>query len=267
MPALVNSIPICEPCQVHLEALPYKYPMRNAVTYVAELRQIEICKSKGYPCIKLERLRDDWVSVVGFGPSLIETWPEITHPCITVGGAHDFLIERGVIPDWHAECDGRDHKPKHLEHPNKDVTYLMATICNPKMWEQLEGHKVVTWHNANGYHVVDWIGTFDPNAILVCGGSVVGLSAIHLCGILGFRKFKLFGFDGNFRGNARHAGPHFGQPQRPIARIAGDRTWITSPQMSNACDELMWLVRDNPELEFEVYGNCLLGDMVRAAGN
>ena len=32
--------------------------------------------------------------------------------------------------------------------------------------------------------------------------------------------------------------------------------------MSNACDELMWLVRDNPELEINVVGTSLMTSII-----
>lgn len=256
-----NEIAVTAPENVKLEALKYRYPMRNAVTLEAELRQIAICVSRGYRKLELQPLREDWLSVVGFGPSLAETWQQITHPIITVSGAHDFLIGRGVVPDWHAECDGRDHKTKHLERPHEDVTYLMATICNPKMWEQLNGCRVLRWHNANGMHVVDWIGKHDDGSILVAGGSNVGLTAIHLGGILGFRKFKIFGFDGNLRRSSRHAGPHYGPKQKVITRTAGGVDWLTTPQMSNACDEFVALSK-NPGLDFHVFGTSLLTSLL-----
>lgn len=257
-----NEIAIRRPDEIHLEALPYRYPMRNAVTLEAELRQIEITMAQGYPQLALSPLRDGWLSVVGFGPSLGETWTQITRPCITVGGAHDFLLAHGLVPDWHAECDGRDHKTKHLEHPHPDVIYLMATICNPRMWTQLRDHRVVTWHNANGRHVLDWIGAHDPGGIVLAGGSVIGLTAIHLGGLLGFRRFRLFGFDGNFRGDVRHAGEHYGPPQQRIERTANGRMWATTPQMANACDELIWLLRDSP-ISVEVYGDSLQADVLK----
>jgi hypothetical protein len=125
------------------------------------------------------------------------------------------------------------------------------------MWELLDGCKVVTWHNANGKHIVDWIGENDPGTILLAGGSVVGLSAIHLAGILGYRRFRLFGFDCNFR-ESRHAGAHYGPPQKVIERIVGARVWKTTPQMSNAADELGWLMRDHPELEIEIIGDSMV---------
>jgi uncharacterized Rossmann fold enzyme len=247
---------------VTLKELPYKYPMRSSVTMEAETRQVRIAVAQGYPDIQLEPLKQETIDIVGFGPSLAETWQMIRHPCITVSGAHDFLCARGFIPDYHAECDGRDHKTKHLQSPNKTTTYLMATICNPRMWDQLEGCNVVTWHNANGKHIVNWIGENDPDKILISGGSVVGLSAIHLAGIMGYRKFRLFGFDGNLRGDLRHAGKHYGPPQRTITRTANGRTWNTTPQMSNACDELIWLIEGNPSLDINVVGTSMMTDIV-----
>lgn len=248
-----NAIAVSPASGIHLEALPYKYPMRAAVTLDAEVRQVKIAVAQGFPDIQLEPLKEGWISIVGYGPSLAETWQEVTHPCITVSGAHDFLCDRGVIPDYHAECDGRDHKTKHLERPNKSTVYLMATICNPAMWVQLDGCNVVTWHNANGQHIVNWIGENDPGKILLAGGSVVGLSAIHLAGILGYRKFRLFGFDCNLKDGARHAGVHYGPPQKLIERDG----WQTTPQMSNALDELGWIMRDHPELDFDIRGDSL----------
>jgi hypothetical protein len=248
---------VCSPEHIHLEALPYRYPMRTAVTLDAELWQIEQCMKHKFPRLELKPLRDDPISIVGYGPSLQDTWKDVTRPLMTVSGAHDFMAERGVIPDWHAECDGRDHKTRFLEKPNAYTTYLMATICNPGMWEQLKGCQVRIWHNANGKHVVDWIGENDPGGLLLAGGSVIGLTAIHLAGVLGFRKFKLFGMDGNYRGETRHAGPHNGPPQKVMERDG----WKTTPQMSNAVDEFGWLKKGHPELSFEIYGKSLLNDL------
>jgi hypothetical protein len=244
--------------EIKLDHLPYKYPTRSAVTLKAEIWQIEECMRQGFPRLKMEPLKDETLCVVGYGPSLEDTWSEITHPCVTVSGAHDFLVSRGFNPDFHVECDGRDHKTKHLENPTDETTYLIASICNPKMWEQLRGKKVEIWHNANGQHVVEWIGKNDPGGILVAGGSVVGLSAIHILGIKGYRRFRCFGFDGNFRLGKRHAGEHYGPPQRLMERNG----WKTTPQMSNACDEFINLSQ-NEEISLEVVGKSLLADLMQ----
>ena len=216
----------------------------------------------GFPRLKLKPLKEGALSVVGYGPSLNETWDKITHPCISTSGAHDFLIERGFIPDFHAQMDGRDHQVKFLQKPHKDVIYLMASICAECIWEALKGHKVLLWHNCNGQHVVDWIGRNDPGGMLFTGGSNIGLSAIHLGGVMGYRKFRIFGFDGNYRGDGRHASKHPDpEPQKKIKR----GRWFTSPQMSNACDEFVALAR-NKEIELDVFGTSLLTDVLEEAG-
>jgi hypothetical protein len=216
---------------------------------------------RGYPRLRLEGLKEETLCVVGYGPSIKQTWEQITHPCITVSGALDFLQDRGVIPDYHAECDGRDYKTKHLEHANKDTRYIMASVCNPRMWHLLEGCHVEYWHTANGQHVVDWIGKHDLGSILIAGGSNIGLTAIHIGGILGYRDFRLFGFDGNFQGDARHAGPHYAAPQRMIRRIANGRVWMTTPQMSNAADELLRLY-DDRNIDIKIIGDSMQRDLV-----
>jgi hypothetical protein len=256
-----NALVWTKPEDIKLEFLPYRFPTRSAVTLDAEIRQIEECIKQGYKKLKLRRLSDETLSVVGYGPTLHYTYKEVNPPCITVSGALDFLQDKGIIPDYHAECDGRDYKTKHLERANKKTKYLMASICNPRMWELLKGCYVEYWHNANGQHVVDWISKNDLGSTLIAGGSNIGLSAVHLGGILGYRKFKLFGFDGNFIGDIRHAGPHYAAPQRVIYRLANGRKWKTSPQMSNSCDELGRLF-ENSEIEIEIIGDSLAHDII-----
>lgn len=259
-----NHLVWTKPADVRLEYLPYRFPSKTSYTIEAELRQIETCVKKGYPRLQLRDIKDEVLSVVGFGPSLHDTWREIKHPFITVSGALDFMQEKGVIPDYHAECDGRDYKTKHLEHANKKTKYFMASVCNPRMWDLLAGCHIEYWHTANGQHVVDWIAQHDLGSVLIAGGSNIGLTAIHVGGILGYRKFRLYGFDGNFRGDVRHAGPHYAEPQRRIVRTANGHRWDTSPQMSHACDEFLRLY-DDPNLKCEIVGDCLLADLVQEA--
>jgi hypothetical protein len=257
---------VLEPQDITLKNLPYKFPTRSALTLQAELDQIENAVKQGFPRIELKPVRDDALCIVGFGPSLQDTWQHITHPCITMSGSHDFLLSKGVVPDYHAQCDGRDHQARFIEHPNHGTQYLMASICCPKIWEQLKGHDVRLWHNAHGKHVVDWIGEHDSGGVLVVGGSTIGLCSIHLGGILGFRKFRCFGMDGNYKDFKRHAGEHYDpQTQGVIRRWANGRKWFTSPQMSNAVDEFIRLAT-NSELEFDVYGTSLLTDALEEAG-
>lgn len=260
---LPNAIRVTAPADVHLEQLPYRFKTRSPQTHAAEIAQIEACKARNFPRLTLQPRRDDVLNVVGYGPTLQETWRQIDGPTITMSGSHDFLLERGIVPTWHAQTDGRDHQVRFLSRPHPDVTYVMASICPPAIWDRLHGHRVLYWHNAMGQHVVDWIGHHDDGAILVAGGTTIGMAAIHLGGILGFRKFRLFGIDGHSVNGHRHAGVHHDpEPQTCITRRAGGRVWPTSPQMSNSCDELLpWL--ENPEIAVEITGDSLQAALVQ----
>jgi uncharacterized Rossmann fold enzyme len=111
----LNSLRVSKPSEIELESLRYRYPTRAAVTLEAEIRQIAHCVSLKLPRLTLQPLQAEAVSIVGYGPSLADTWKDISGPVVTVSGAHDYLVERGITPDWHVECDGRDHKTKHLD--------------------------------------------------------------------------------------------------------------------------------------------------------
>lgn len=259
-----NAIPIMRSDEVHLEDLPWRFPTRSPLTHQAEIRQIASCVARGLKRLTLQKLQPGVLSVVGFGPTLRETWQGIKHPMITTSGAHDFLLDRGIVPDFHAQMDGRDHQAKFLTRPHKDTAYVMASICCPAVFDQLEGHRVYYWHCAHGKHVVDWIGEHDDGAILVAGGTHIGVTAVHLGGILGYRRFRLFGIDGHRdEAGARHAGKHHDpNPQRSIRRFAGGRWWSTSPQMSNGADEVTRL-SDEPSIELSIMGDSLQSALLR----
>jgi len=245
-----------------LQLLPYRYPARTPMTLQAELRQIAQGVATGHPRLRPQPLRAERLDVVGYGPTLADTWELVGAPCITMSGSHDFLLARGRVPTYHAQTDGRDHQVHFLEQPHAAVTYVMATVCPPAIWPKLADQRVLLWHNAHGKHVIDWIAQYDRGAILVAGGSTIGLSAIHLGGILGYRRFRLVGVDGHYRDGRRHAGPHHDpKPQRMMRRRAGGRLWETSEQMANACDELLRLL-DESAIEIEIVGDSLQAALV-----
>ena len=80
---------------------------------------------------KKPKFNDRWVSIVCYGPSLADTWKHIKRPIVTVSGAHDFLVSKGINTDWHVDCDPREHKARMLKKPQKATKYLLASVCHP----------------------------------------------------------------------------------------------------------------------------------------
>jgi len=193
-----------------------------------------------YPRLQPQPI-DDYasLSVACYGPSLIDTWQDITRPIISVSGALHFLSERGIIPDYHVDCDPRPHKIKHLQPIVDGVHYIMGSCCHPQTWPLLEGQKVSLVHFYMAPNTEEWLAQNDPGAGIIRPGSTVGLSAIHVGGMLGYRHFEIHGMDGSIRDGKRHAGPHYGHKQGGLTWQAGHVQYQTSKIMSNACAEVI----------------------------
>jgi len=222
------------------------------------------CMERGFPRLAVQPERAEALSIVGYGPTLLDTWRGIPRPILTVSGAHDFLIGRGIVPDFHLETDPRPHKVAML-HPHPAVEYLMASVCDPGMWEKLRGHRVLMWHILNGQNTIDWIERHDPGPQrLIGGGSTAGLSAHHVAGVLGWRRFVTFGMDSCFIDGARHAGPHAGtKPQGLRYAWAGGKWWLTTRMMIVAVEEFLCLLESYDNITVDPRGDGLLQAKVR----
>ena len=241
------------------------YPMPAALKEEVRLGQMALCLRQNLPKLSAVDIGDGVMSIACYGPTLKDTWQDLRHPIISVSGSHDFLIERGIIPDFHLDMDPRPHKLKHIFHPHKDIQYLMASVCHPFTWGILKGYNVKTWHVVSGKGTRAWLERYDPGSCLVAGGSSIGLAAIHVAGLLGYRRFEIFGMDGCWKGNDRHAGIHYGHSHDQIDFTANGHTWKTSKIMMNANTELINMLRHFPFFAI-LHGEGLQQDMVIDAG-
>lgn len=201
----------------------------------------------GFPRLQPREIEDGRsISVACYGPSLKDTWQKIERPIISVSGALHFLSERGVVPDYHVDVDPRKHKVRHVTPPVDGVHYVMASCCHPDTWKSLQGQKVSLIHAYSDVTTPDWVARNDPGGFVVRPGSTVGMAAIHVGGLLGYRHFEIHGMDGSIKDGERHAGPHFGHKQGGITWAAGGKTYQTSKIMANACAEVINTLRQFP---------------------
>lgn len=188
--------------------------------------------------------RDDRICIVGFGPSLQQTWPYIRTEqrafgakVVSVSGAHDFLISRGIVPDYHCEVDPREHKCFFTRNPHPDVTYWIASCCHPLLIDNLieKQSRLALWHLYNSDNDLNIIAPDgpDPANLLICGGSGVGARALHLFFGLGYRSFSLYGMDSSFapEDGSQHAGEHTGKKKPEWNVKVGERWFRSSAQM------------------------------------
>lgn len=203
------------------------------------------------------------LSIVGYGPSILETWKDISYPVMSLSGAHDFLIERGVVPDWHADCDPRQHKASFVRYPRWETTYLMASCCHPITWGYLRGRNVLTWHADNGPETREWLREKgEADKLTLRPGPSIGTAALALARVLGFRRVRLFGFDSCFVEEQLRAGPS-GAPspaEPPVVLKVNGVTYITTENMQRQAEAFSEFAEG---LDYELVGEGLLKAIVK----
>ncbi len=225
--------------------------------------------------------------IVGYGPSLRETWTSILGEkkicadeadIITMSGSHDFLIRRDIIPDYHVECDPRPHKALNITRPNDETKYYIASCCHPKLIDKLKNRDLWLWHLLNGeasYRIGEEIES-EANEVMIAGGGSVGLRAIALFYTLGYRKFSIYGMDCSFaqakdgspvdkkdEDVMRWAGAHKGKKKSVIKVRCGDKWFLTSPVDVTYTRHFVDTVQRSDGADFTLFGNGLLQEMVK----
>lgn len=182
--------------------------------------------------------------VACYGPSLRDTWRDLGRPLMSMSGATKWLAERGVVPDYHVDMDPRANKAEDVTPPIHGVKYLLASVCSPAMFDALAGENVELWHCVSGKEEDEfrWFSERDPGSLIVQTGQTIGLGALQIGGILGFRHFEIHGMDGSFANDGvRHAGPHTERKRQKddITWDANRVTYRTSKIMANAVAETL----------------------------
>ena len=198
------------------------------------------------------------VSVVGSGPSLKETYPDLRGDVMACNGALGFLLDRGIVPRFAFFMDA-DERMKKFVRRHPDVTYLVASRCHPTVFQALEGLDVVVWH-AKSEELCDAIlaehGVIEP---LVHGGSAAVTRAMCVAHSMGYREQHLFGADSSCVDGETHVQKSLAE-EKYLPILAGGRVFTTTAWMAAQVEDFKVLA---PALEaegakFEVHGDGLL---------
>jgi len=251
-----------------LAETPIDISVPQKVTYCVEpwLRdlQIQLALQRGLPYLEpCPDKRTDPVAIVCFGPSLNDTWEQLRDfkYIITCSGAHKFLVDRGVIPTWHCEVDPRPHKVQLIGAPHKDVEYIIAAACHPKVFDHLADFKVTLWHifdnAAEGQRILP------PGAWALTGGSSVGLRAMHIARFIGFTDLHIFGMDGNEGKTGKHADIHPNQPKGSSPVAYEGRTFRSTPALAECARQTFHEIDALSDVKATFYGEGLVQEMAK----
>ena len=225
------------------------------------------------PWLEMVEAHDAPAIIVGGGPSMRALRPMIL--ALRNGGATVFatngtvptLYAAGISSDHHVLLDARPENVAFVQGP-KPQHYLIASQCHPDLFRAIAGHPTTLWHPA--YPEIDeWIG--HKEAVLIGGGTTVGLQALSIAYALGHRKIHLFGFDSSYseagEGHA-YVQPLNDDEERQEYRV-GNKAFIAAPWMARQAMEFQIASRQlcDGDAELYVHGTGLLPAIAAQMGS
>lgn len=147
------------------------------------------------PCIQ----HDEEIVIVSAGPTLIaedvQAEVDAGRKIVAVKHALKPLKAVGIKPWACILLDPREHVYDFVEHPDKDILWLVASQVTPRAVKSLldAGCRVIGYHAAVGANE-DVHTSRQPQAI-VTGGSATATRGLYVLAHLGFHIFRLFGYD------------------------------------------------------------------------
>jgi uncharacterized Rossmann fold enzyme len=240
-----------------------KQKVSYAVPMWVRDEQIKHANARADGWVRPQPVRPDPIAVVCYGPSLAQTWEQIRDFkfIISCSGGHKFLIERGIVPDWHMEVDPRAHKVKLIGPPHADVEYLIASTCHPAVFEHLKGFNVKLWHV---YDATDeGMRTLPAGQYAITGGCSVGLRALTMARFLGFTNQHVFGMDGSEGETGKHAADHPNQAKASFQTVYNGKTYLTTPGFLEAARTTGHELDQMKDVRATFYGEGLVQAMMR----
>lgn len=237
----------------------------------------------GYPQVQPQPPQPERVCLVGGGPSLEATFPELRDlyfagaKIVTVNGAYRWCLERNLRPSAQIMLDARSFNARFVDPAVPACKYLLASQCHPVTFDAVRGRNVWIWHaigpeNAlreelDQFYLKAWTG--------VAGGTTVIMRAIALLRILGFLRFDLFGVDSCFLDGQHHAYPQTENDDRPHPwRVKWPdyperaREFLCSGWHLKQLEDFLQMVRINGhQFLIHVHGDGLLAYALRASAS
>lgn len=239
-------------------------PIETKYCISAELRmqQIHAAVSRGLPTIKPGKDTDEPIAIACFGPSLKDNLEELRQfpKIMSMSGSHDVLVQNGIIPTWHLECDPRSHKADFLRHPHKDVEYLISSCCHPDVFNAVQDYNTKIWHLYGNEEMLDLPFIYPHKHWVLTGGANVGLRAMVLARFFGYHNLHIFGMDCSFEseiGNT-HASYHPNSTKFRMKVKVGDDEFITSAVFIEYARQFFLELSKLPDCKATLHGRGLL---------
>jgi hypothetical protein len=194
-----------------------------------------------------EHKNDRHCVIVGGGPSLKETIGEVKwrfgigQDIWALNNAGLFLANNNLLIDTQVILDARPENASFVVDANR---YLISSQCDPAVFKASPKARTVVWHPHT--EIVNEVvkDVKDKPVHLIGGGTTVGMLAISMAYIMGYRKIHLYGFDSCYRGDTHHAyDQSMNDAEKIIDVVWNDRKYKCAPWMAGQATEFVNLYR------------------------
>lgn len=187
-------------------ALPLYCNIAHDVLYA----NIQATIDRGHEILYPQQPHGNAALLVGGGPSARHDVDEIRKRqsegahIFALNGAGLWLQGLGITPDAVIVLDARAHNARFISGLESSVVLLLASQCDPAIFEAGKWHRIIAWHPSMNGHS----GVIEKRPTVLIGGSTtVGMRALRIVHVLGFREVHLFGYDSSYDANRGHAYP------------------------------------------------------------
>lgn len=185
-----------------------RFPTTPIVSDEDMLRNVRSALERKLPHVMPRAAHDGVLNIAAGGPSLADTWQDLSGIVVAVNGTLQFLLDKGVKPWAVAVMDPGPHM-KDIVPRVDGVHYFIASVCDPGLFDHLSGLSVGIWHPGGVPGLQSVLAERRGNWTMVAGASTMGVRWLSLGYTLGFRHFEFHGLDSSYRGQgaATHAYP------------------------------------------------------------
>ncbi len=208
------------------------------------------------------------IVLVGSGPSAMNEIESIREQkkrgrlIVALKGAHDFLIENGIKPDWCIMLDPQEKIVNCVKHHQPGITYFIASQCHPDVFDVLKEEYVIIWH------ALSMIGEDKilEGRVLIGGGTTTGLRAMNMIYSLGYRNAHLYGFDScvtekdgeTYKRINVHTEGKLDKPGKIIDVWVGKTRYWANPAMAAQAQEFQQAMGVLKSMRVKVHGDGLI---------
>lgn len=233
--------------------------MLESICNTDERTILQNCKdniSLHYPSLRYEAAHDGVVAIVGGGPSLsLEMIERLPKKCLLLGlNAAATWLRDHRKPCAQMVLDARPEMVGMIEP--RAFSHIIASQCHPSVFDVSLGTPTVYHPNVPG--LAELLPKDTP---LIGGGTTVGLQAMVVAYVLGYRKIHLIGMDSSYRGDEGHAYPQpLNDDDKRIEVIVAGKTFQAAPWMAQQAEEFQGVAASlaNMGCEIIVHGDGLL---------